>query len=63
MKILNKNSKNYIRSKNRYFKVIFLIYIYIYIIYHNNIIYMDKKYKFYKCIFIKLHYIYLTIIL
>ena len=63
MKILNKNSKNYIRNKNRYFKVIFLIYIYIYIIYHNNIIYMDKKYKFYKCTFIKLHYIYFTIIL
>ena len=58
LKILKKIFKNYIRNKNKYFKVIFNIYIY-------NLSYLIiisstwiKKYKFYKCTFIiKLYYI------
>ena len=43
MKILRKTLKNYIRSKNRHFKVIFFKIIYIIFHIDNNIIYVDKK--------------------
>ena len=58
MKILRKTLKNYIRSKNRHFKVFFKnnIYNFSYLIIISSM--WIKKYKFYKCIFIiKLHYL------
>ena len=51
--------QNDIRSKNKHFEIVLLkklIYIYIYIIFDNNIVCVDKRYEFFKCTFIiKIH--------
>ena len=47
MKILRKILKNYIKSKNRHFKVFFNLSYFIKILFV-----IDEKYKFYKCKFL-----------